>query len=571
MNIKKKLVVIIMCISSFLCMIDTTIMVVSLPKIESYMNVPLSKLSWALNVYTIIFAVFTVLLSRIAEIKGKNKIFIIGLILFSIGSCLSGNASTCNFLVFSRGFQGFGAAIILPLSMTIAISLSDVGKRHKIIGLLGGIQGFGAAVGPVLGGFISQYLGWRWIFFINVPFLIIMIVLSFFVLKIKNEEKIKAKLDILGSLLSMIFLFSLTLGIIKGNDWGWTSISTISLFIIAIISFVLFLICEKKVAMPMINLNLFKNLEFNGAAIVFILVNFFLVGVSVVIPTYLTKIQNKSEIMAALLITPISITIAFVIPISSSFIKKINPKHFIFIGFILIGIGYYFLSRLQVSKNYNELIFIDILLGIGAGLLIATSNITIASDFKGELLTASQSVANVLRQFGIILVVSIFLSVLTVNINNSKQNILIYAKGKISELSISSKEKTTIINELEQEFESNNIKQTPSKEISTSNKENYLVEKAYKNILLEKHINPKEISEGEKEILINKIKEKVNLNIEEITKTSNDIKTFAKNRFKNDFLDLYKYSYPFIFLSSLTFIIFGLIAKKKKRVKSRLF
>lgn len=519
MNKKKKLIIIIMCISSFLCMIDTTVMVVSLPKIETYLNVSLSKLSWTLNVYTIIFAVFTILLSRIAEIKGKNKIFILGLILFSLGSFLSGSASTCDFLIFSRGLQGFGAAIILPLSMTITISLMNIEERNKIIGLLGGVQGLGAAIGPAIGGFISQYLGWRWIFFINIPFLILIIILSFFILNLKNEETIIAKLDILGSLLSMIFLFSLTLGIIKANAWGIGSISIIILFTISFISFVLLLICEKKASMPMINLNLFKNLEFNGAAIVFILVNFFLVGVTVIIPTFLTKIHHTSELVSALLITPISLTIAFVIPISSLFIKKIKPKYFIFIGFILIGMGYYFLSHLQISKNYNELIFIDILLGFGAGLLIASSNISLASDFKGELLTASQSVANVLRQFGIILVVAIFLSVLTVNINNAKKDILLYTKGQVSELSITNNEKLNIVKNIEQNLNSNTIKQSTIK-TSSATKKDPLV----------------------------------------------DIESFAKTSFKNAFLNLYKYSYPLVFLSSLTFIIFYFVEKKSKNI-----
>ncbi|WP_297632047.1 MFS transporter [uncultured Clostridium sp.] len=533
-SIKQKLVIIIMCVGSFLCMIDTTIMVVSLPKIETYMNVQLSKLSWALNLYTIIFAVFTILLSRIAEIKGKNKIFILGLVIFTIGSCLSGSATNCNFLIVSRGIQGFGAAIIIPLSMTIAISLIDVEKRHKVIGVLGGVQGLGAAVGPVLGGSISQYLGWRWSFFVNVPFLIVMIICSFFVLNLKKEERIVAKLDIIGAFLSMVFLFSLTLGIIKGNDWGWTSDETVSLFVIAGIAFVVFIICEKKVSMPMINLNLFKNLEFNGAAIVFILVNFFLVGVTVVIPTYLTKLQNTSEFTAALLITPISLVIAFTIPIGSLYIKKISPKYFIFIGFISIGIGYYFLSRLNVSQNYNELIFIDILLGFGAGLLMAASNIAIASDFRGELLTASQSVANVLRQFGIILVVSIFLSVLTININNSKQKIIFYAKGQVMGLSIPNKEKTTIINGMEEKFQGNNIQQASTPQVSTSSKE------------------------------------KVDANIQQVQSMSNDVKIFAKNELKNSFLDLYKYTYPFVFVASLSFIMFAIVEKKKKVAKSNL-
>ncbi|MBA1435165.1 MFS transporter [Bombilactobacillus bombi] len=304
MSRKKALIIIIMAVGTFFCMLDTTIMTIVLPEIQSGLNVSLDSLSWAVNLYTIIFATLTILFSRLAEIRGKNKYFIIGLILFTVGSILSGMSNNLSFLLFGRVVQSFGAATILPLAMTISLAQVTVEERNKIVALLGGAQGFAAALGPTIGGMIAQYYGWRWVFYINVPFLLLTIIVAPFVLPIKQETKLSEKIDLLGSILSMVMLFSLTLTLIKGNSWGWSSSTIIGLILTAIVSFILFIITELKVSEPMINLTLFKSRNFNGASLSLILCNFFLGGFAITMPTFLVKTQSKSELHAALLMTP---------------------------------------------------------------------------------------------------------------------------------------------------------------------------------------------------------------------------------------------------------------------------
>ncbi|MFV0599403.1 MAG: MFS transporter [Bacteroidales bacterium] len=176
MNNKKVLIAVSLGI--FLCMLDTTIMNITLPAIQESLNVELKDLSWALNVYTIVFASLTIPLAKLSELWGKEKAFVCSLGLFMISSLLCGLSSNLTLLIISRLLQGVSASVLFPLSMIIGVSNTSIEQRDKIIAILGVTQGFAAAVGPTLGGVISQFLGWHWVFWVNVPIGLIALVLA---------------------------------------------------------------------------------------------------------------------------------------------------------------------------------------------------------------------------------------------------------------------------------------------------------------------------------------------------------------------------------------------------------
>ena len=198
MNTKKVFVIIAMSIGIFLCMLDTTVMNVALPSIQTSLNVKLNNLSWALNIYTILFATLTIPLGKIAERLGINKTYISGLIIFIVGSTFSALTKTLPILILGRAVQSIGAAIVFPLSMSIGIASTDLATRKKVIAILGITQGLAAALGPVIGGVLTQFLSWRWIFIINIPLSIISLFICLSTLELQENPK-KEPIDFYGS------------------------------------------------------------------------------------------------------------------------------------------------------------------------------------------------------------------------------------------------------------------------------------------------------------------------------------------------------------------------------------
>ncbi|EEK73808.1 MULTISPECIES: MFS transporter [Bacillus cereus group] len=571
-------IVFLMCLGIFLCMIDTTIMNIALPAIQSSVNTSLEKMSWVLNVYTMTIAVLAIPLGRIADIFGKAKVYILGLIIFGGGSVLCAFANTGDFLIFSRFIQSIGAAILFPTSMVIGVSAMPLAKRHVALGILGVTQGLSAALGPVIGGIITQNLGWKWVFFVNVPICIIGIILCSIMLQIKNEERIISKIDWIGLILSSSAIFSFTLILVKGNTWGWQSNIALSCYVISTISLILFVLVERKIHNPMVNLNLFKDRMFVGASIVVILSNLFLIGVTVLLPTFLTKIQHRTEIEAAFLVTPISAMIFFISPVAATLIKKLGKVTIILSGFLVMGLSYYWLQMIDVNSTNIEIIIPCMILGVGYGLVVGPITVLSASSFEGELLTASQTVVSMLRQVGIVLAVAIFVSNLTHNLSVNKENVYRYAEEKVRNIHVDSAQQTEILQVTKEKIEKQSI------ETNAEKKQNGTfvgLNKEKKDELIHQKVDealsgvPVEYREIKREEVTSQVTKEVEKQEEKIKKEihvfSNDVNHYAQNQMATSFTDLYKASVPFILICALVSLLFleGKAFSQKRGEKSR--
>nr|WP_276309278.1 MDR family MFS transporter [Listeria kieliensis] len=539
-----------MCIGIFLCMLDTTIMNITLPAIQKGMSVDLNTLSWALNIYTISFAVFTIPLGRIAEILGRHRVYIIGLFIFLLGSVGCGFSKDVYQLIAFRAAQSIGAAIVFPTSMVIGISTTTIEKRQNVIAALGVTQGLAAALGPTIGGIVTQYLGWRWVFIINIPLIAIALFICLFSLKLKNEERTFAKIDVVGAILSMLFLFSLTLGLVKGREWSWFSAPIILLLASSLIFLLLFIKYEKQCKEPMIPINLFKNRQFIGASLTVVLSNLFLIGVTVLLPTFLTKIQGENELRAALLVTPISAMIFIFSPIAAILIKKLGSRVVIFSGFFAMTLAYVSLAYLDVSKSYTQMMISCLLLGFGYGIIVGPITVLAASDFTGELLTASQSVIGVLRQIGTVLAVAIFVSSLTANISSAKEQALRYSEIEINKLQIPNENKKIMQKQTEKQILSE-IRDTASTQHISAGERDAIIEKNYQKTL--GNLEGSELNKAAREQIKRKVVKQVDAKIkkinEAINKTIIKIKNYTQQNISDAFLILYKWSIPFIFIS----------------------
>ncbi|MED1383326.1 MULTISPECIES: MFS transporter [Bacillus] len=570
-------IVFLMCLGIFLCMIDTTIMNIALPAIQSSVNTSLEKMSWVLNVYTMTIAVLAIPLGRIADIFGKAKVYILGLIIFGGGSVLCAFANTGDFLIFSRFIQSVGAAILFPTSMVIGVSAMPLAKRHVALAILGVTQGLSAALGPVIGGIITQNVGWRWVFFVNVPICILGIILCCIMLQVKNEERIISKIDWIGLILSSLAIFSFTLVLVKGNTWGWQSNIAGSCYAISTISLILFVLVERKIHNPMVNLKLFKDRMFVGASIVVILSNLFLIGVTVLLPTFLTKIQYRTEIEAAFLVTPISAMIFFVSPVAATLIKKFGKVTIILSGFLVMGLSYYWLQMIDVNSTNIEIIIPCMILGVGYGLVVGPITVLSASSFEGELLTASQSVVSMLRQVGIVLAVAIFVSNLTHNLSLNKENVYRYAEEKVRNIHVNSAQQAEILQVTKEKIEKQSIETNVEKK---QNETLVGLSKEKKDELIHQKVDevlsgvPVEYRDIKREEITNQVTKEVEKQEESIKKEvlvfSKDVSRYAKNKMAMSFTDLYRASVPVILICALVSLLFwegkALSNRRDKRI-----
>ncbi|MGX7052338.1 DHA2 family efflux MFS transporter permease subunit [Leuconostoc palmae] len=444
---KKTILISVFVLGIFVCMLDTTIMNVSLPSIGQYLNTGLDQLSWTLSIYLILFASLTIPLTRLAEMFGMFRGFMLGTAMFGIGSAISAVSSNLTTLLVGRAIQSCGAALIFPLAMTLAIRLVTGENRTKVISILGITQGLAAALGPTIGGVITQLLGWRWIFVINLPLVISMLIFSACFFPFKNENRQVQKIDIGGAISSMMTLGNLSIGLINGRLWGWTSWETILCLTVSVLSFILFICIEKKSQNPMVPLKLFADKMFSLAAIIIVLSNVFLVAIMVILPNYFTNVGGMTTLHASLLIAPISFAIFIFAPISGFIKSKISAPLLLGVGFILIAAGYGWLGFGALKDNQHTMIA-GVLVGIGYGLITGPILVISAGQLEGASLTASQSVTGVLRQVGSMLAVAIFITGLYSGLAQAKTNSIDYASRRINQTHLSNREKLQTLDKI---------------------------------------------------------------------------------------------------------------------------
>jgi EmrB/QacA subfamily drug resistance transporter len=438
-------IVMLMCVGIFVCMIDTTIMNIALPVIQEKLGTSLEMSSWMLNVYTMSIAVLSIPLARIAEIFGKGKFFVLGLLAFALGSALCGLANGGEWLIGSRFVQSIGAAILMPLSMIIGVGAVPLEKRRAALGVLGSMQGLSAAMGPTVGGLITQTFGWEWVFYVNVPICLVAAVFALRMLKVRNEARVWVKIDVWGVLLSSVAIFALTLVLIQGNHWGWTSGRAWACYAGAVAALGVFLLVESKVSQPMVNLKLFKNRTFVSATMALLVSTAFMVGMTVLLPQFLTRFQGKTEIGAALLVTPISLAIFLIAPFAGLFASKFGTRLTAFSGFLLIGFAYFRLRGLSVDTSAFSVIATSATMGLGYGLIVGPGTMASAANFEGEMLTASQSVTQMFRQIAIVLGVAVFIAGLSHNLTVQKEKVLTNAAVQAQALDVPQEVRDTVL------------------------------------------------------------------------------------------------------------------------------
>src|SRR3954452_19240668 len=261
-----------MCFALFMIMLDNTVVNVALPSIQKDLGASLSGLEWTVNAYTLSFAVLLVTGGRLGDILGRRKMFLFGVVVFALSSASIGMSPNESWLVAGRAVQGIGAAFMMPATLSIITVTFPPAERGKAIGTWAGVSALALAIGPVVGGALTEYVSWRAIFFLNLPVAIGAVAVTLFAAHESRDETVARTVDIPGIATLSIGLTALVLALVEGNSWGWGSPRIVALLATAAIGLVAFAIVERRVQEPMVDFTLFRSRTFLGTnAIAFII------------------------------------------------------------------------------------------------------------------------------------------------------------------------------------------------------------------------------------------------------------------------------------------------------------
>ncbi len=345
-------------IGMFMAAIEATIVATAMPSIVADLG-GFKLFTWVFSIFLLMQAVSVPIYGKLADLFGRKPIYIIGVIVFLIGSILCGFAPTMPLLILFRLIQGIGAGAVQPIATTIVGDIYSMEERSKIQGYLASVWGISSIIGPALGGFFVEYLTWSWVYWINIPFGIIS--LGGIILYLHEDvEKKKHSIDYLGSSLLLISISTLMLALIQGGvAWSWTSTTSLGLFALFIVVFILFLIQEKRAKEPMMPLGIWKNRIISISNLGSLSTGMIMIGVISFIPTYVQGVMEKSAIVGGFSLAMMSIGW----PISSTIAGKVLMR----LGFLKTAlIGGFGLVIGSIILIFSQPEYGPILVGAGA-------------------------------------------------------------------------------------------------------------------------------------------------------------------------------------------------------------
>src|SRR3954463_12165750 len=248
-----------MCFALFMIMLDNTVVNVALPSIQRDLKASLASLEWTVNAYTLTFAVLLVTGGRAGDIFGRRRMFLFGVVVFALSSAAIGLAPSQGLLVAGRALQGIGAAFMMPGTLSIITNTFPPEERGKAIGTWAGVSALALAIGPVVGGALTEYVSWRAIFFLNLPVAVAAVAVTLFAAPESRDESTQHRVDWPGIATLSIGLTALVLALVEGNAWGWGSVRIVSLLVTAVIGVGAFLALEPRVREPMVDFGFFRS------------------------------------------------------------------------------------------------------------------------------------------------------------------------------------------------------------------------------------------------------------------------------------------------------------------------
>jgi EmrB/QacA subfamily drug resistance transporter len=395
-------VLVLICLAQFMVILDATIVNVALPSIQNDLDLSEANLQWIINAYTLVFGGFLLLGGRLGDLLGRKRLFLIGLVVFTVASLLDGLAVNEGMLIGSRALQGLGAALISPAALSIISTIFAEGaERAKALGVWAAIAIGGSAVGLILGGVLTESLSWPWIFFVNVPVGIAGFILSLRLIPESRDENAHGSYDIAGAVTVTGGLMALVYAIVKAETDGWGSSTTIGFFVFAIALLVSFVVIELRSAAPLVRLSIFRTRSLTTANIVMFLVSSGMFAMFFFNTLYIQRVLHYGPLKAGLAFLPFTAGIMISAGLASQFAPKVGVRLVAGIGMLVSAAGMLLLTQLPVDGTYVANVLPSILLSsLGMGAVFMPLTLVATTGLDDEDQGLASGLFNTSQQIG---------------------------------------------------------------------------------------------------------------------------------------------------------------------------
>jgi EmrB/QacA subfamily drug resistance transporter len=394
---------ILACLAQFMVILDVSVVNVALPSIRDHLGFTEADLQWVVNAYTVTFAGFLLLGGRAADLIGRRRVFVSGLVMFSVASLVGGLADSQAVLIAARAIQGLGGAVIAPASLSILTTTFPEGpERNRAVGVWAAMGGAGGAAGVLLGGILTDLLGWRWILFINVPIgLIAALCAERMIAESRNLERSRS-FDLAGALSATLGLSLLVLGIVRTDVTGWGSLPTLALMASGLVLLAAFVLIEGRVAsQPLMPLRIYHSRALSAANVVVLLLGASAFAMWFFLSLYLQQVRGYSPIRAGLAFLPMTLCIIAINTVASRAIARVGPKPLLVAGMATLSVGLLLFTRLSPTGSYvGDVLGPSVLVALGMGLAFVPVTIVAVAGVDHDEAGLASGLVNTSRLFG---------------------------------------------------------------------------------------------------------------------------------------------------------------------------
>jgi EmrB/QacA subfamily drug resistance transporter len=384
----------------FMIMLDNTVVNVALPSIQADLHLRISQLEWVVTGYALTFGAVMLTGGKLADRYGRRRAFVIGIAIFTASSLVCALAPDANWLIGARVVQGVGAALMNPSTLSIITATFPPRQRGTAIGIWAGVSAMALAIGPLVGGLLTEHINWSWVFYINVPIGLVAIAAAFLFIDETKDTSHEQRLDPLGLVSSGVGLLALSYALIEANQYGWTSGRILASFAVAAVLLVAFVLLERHQRLPMLDLSLFRNSTFSGANAAMLLVGLAMFGVFFYVSLFMQQVLEFSPVEAGATFLPMTVLVILVAPQAGRLTDRIGARWLVGTGLTLVSLSLLWYTRLEADSTFWSILPGLLLGGVGMATAMTPTTAAAMGSVSVDKAGVGSAVLNSMRQVG---------------------------------------------------------------------------------------------------------------------------------------------------------------------------